>query len=160
MGGHMPDLWAGIDAGKAHQHCLLIDDEGNRLLSRKVANDETALLKLITDVKVKAAVVLLTKYTTPAGIRRAGEARIVLDLHDESARLTGRSSRLTAAEAGGWAKLHVTRLRIPERRPLSEKWRSPGGVPTGQPAHLSSLGGNGPSRRRCRSSDEEPDYGA
>lgn len=52
----MPDLWAGIDAGKAHQHCLLIDNEGNRLLSRKVANDETALLKLITDVMVKAAV--------------------------------------------------------------------------------------------------------
>lgn len=51
----MPELWAGIDAGKAHHHCLLIDDEGNRLLSRKVANDEAALTELLTDVRALAA---------------------------------------------------------------------------------------------------------
>lgn len=51
----MPELWAGIDAGKAHHHCVLIDDEGKRLLSRKVANDEAALLELLTDVLALAA---------------------------------------------------------------------------------------------------------
>lgn len=51
----MPELWAGIDAGKAHHHCVLIDDEGNRLLSRKVANDEAALTELITDILALAA---------------------------------------------------------------------------------------------------------
>lgn len=51
----MPELWAGIDAGKAHHHCVLIDDEGNRLLSRRVANDETQLTELITDVQALAA---------------------------------------------------------------------------------------------------------
>lgn len=55
MEGHMPELWAGIDAGKAHHHCVLIDDEGTRLLSRKVANDETALTELITDILALAA---------------------------------------------------------------------------------------------------------
>jgi hypothetical protein len=55
MEGYMPELWAGIGAGKAHHHCVLLDDEGNRLLSRKVANDESALTELITEVRTLAA---------------------------------------------------------------------------------------------------------
>lgn len=51
----MPELWAGIDAGKAHHHCVVIDDEGNRLLSRRVANDEAALTELLTEVLALAA---------------------------------------------------------------------------------------------------------
>lgn len=46
----MPELWAGTDAGKAEHHCVVIDADGRRKLSRRVANDETALLKLIADV--------------------------------------------------------------------------------------------------------------
>ncbi len=46
----MPQLWAGIDAGKTHHHCIVIDDEGTRLLSQRVANDETDLLDLIAGV--------------------------------------------------------------------------------------------------------------
>jgi transposase len=43
-------LWAGIDAGKAHHHCVVIDADGNRLLSQKIPNDEPALLGLIASV--------------------------------------------------------------------------------------------------------------
>ena len=43
-------LWAGIDAGKAHHHCVVIDADGNRLLSQRVPNDEPALLELIAGV--------------------------------------------------------------------------------------------------------------
>lgn len=46
----MPRLWAGIDAGKTHHHCVAIDEDGRRVLSRKVANDETELLALLADV--------------------------------------------------------------------------------------------------------------
>ena len=46
----MPNLWAGIDAGKRTHHCVVIDCDGTVLLSRKVGNDETALLELIADV--------------------------------------------------------------------------------------------------------------
>lgn len=46
----MPGLWAGMDAGKAEHHCVVIDTDGQRKLSRRVANDETTLLKLIADV--------------------------------------------------------------------------------------------------------------
>ncbi|MBH5144128.1 MULTISPECIES: IS110 family transposase [Rhodococcus erythropolis group] len=45
----MRQLWAGIDAGKAHHHCVVIDSDGTRLLSQRVANDETELSDLIDD---------------------------------------------------------------------------------------------------------------
>jgi hypothetical protein len=43
-------LWAGIDAGKAHHHCVVIDADGNRLLSQRIVNDEPALLQLLATV--------------------------------------------------------------------------------------------------------------
>ncbi len=49
----MAKLWAGVDAGKAHHHCVVI--EGNRLLSQKIPNDEPALLELIAGVLEIAA---------------------------------------------------------------------------------------------------------
>lgn len=46
----MTMIWAGIDAGKTHHHCVAINEDGRRLLSRRVANDEPDLLELLTDV--------------------------------------------------------------------------------------------------------------
>ncbi|WP_329302312.1 IS110 family transposase [Streptomyces sp. NBC_00659] len=46
----MAMIWAGIDAGKTHHHCVAIDESGRRLLSRRVANDEPEILELLTDV--------------------------------------------------------------------------------------------------------------
>lgn len=46
----MAMIWAGIDAGKTHRHCVAIDESGHRLLSRRVANDEPELLELLADV--------------------------------------------------------------------------------------------------------------
>lgn len=46
----MPEIWAGVDIGKEHHHCVVIDVQGERLLSRRVLNDESALLELIGDV--------------------------------------------------------------------------------------------------------------
>jgi transposase len=46
----MAQVWAGVDAGKTHHHCVVIDAEGRRLLSRRVANDEPELVALIADV--------------------------------------------------------------------------------------------------------------
>ncbi|MFZ0905712.1 MAG: IS110 family transposase [Mycobacterium sp.] len=47
-------VWAGVDAGKADHHCMVIDGDGQRLLSRRVGNDETALLELIAAVTTLA----------------------------------------------------------------------------------------------------------
>ncbi|GHE12063.1 IS110 family transposase [Streptomyces alanosinicus] len=46
----MAAIWAGIDAGKTHHHCVAIDESGRRLLSQRVANDEPDLLELLADV--------------------------------------------------------------------------------------------------------------
>jgi transposase len=46
----MGRIWAGTDIGKGHHHCVVIDEEGRRLLSRRVANDESELLALLGDV--------------------------------------------------------------------------------------------------------------
>ncbi|MCQ4042739.1 IS110 family transposase [Streptantibioticus rubrisoli] len=46
----MAAIWAGIDAGKTHHHCVAINESGCRLLSRRVANDEPELLELLADV--------------------------------------------------------------------------------------------------------------
>jgi transposase len=50
----MSQAWAGVDAGKAHHHCVVIGPDGQRLLSRRVANDEPDLLALISDVTALA----------------------------------------------------------------------------------------------------------
>jgi hypothetical protein len=44
-----PEIWAGLDIGNEH-HRVVIDGRGERLLSRRVLNDETELLQLIGDV--------------------------------------------------------------------------------------------------------------
>ncbi|MFE7478551.1 transposase, partial [Streptomyces sp. NPDC057575] len=31
----MPQIWAGVDIGKEHHHCVVIDAQGKRLLSRR-----------------------------------------------------------------------------------------------------------------------------
>ncbi|MEV1066296.1 transposase [Streptomyces sp. NPDC050263] len=54
----VPELWAGTDAGKAQHHCTVIDADGKRRLSRRVDNDETALLKLIAESDAKDAFVI------------------------------------------------------------------------------------------------------
>lgn len=41
--------WAGIDAGRGHHHLVVIDQEGQRLMSRRVANDEVELGEAIND---------------------------------------------------------------------------------------------------------------
>src|SRR3984957_1243977 len=50
----MTAVWAGIDAGKRAHHCVVIDSTGRLLFSRRVVNDESALLELIAAVRAVA----------------------------------------------------------------------------------------------------------
>ena len=65
-------LWAGIDAGKAAHHCVVINADGQRGLSRRVVNDEAALSDLIRTVKDLAG---------------GGSVRWAIDLHSGGAAL-------------------------------------------------------------------------
>lgn len=40
----MSQIWAGLDAGKTHHHCVVIDAEGTKMLSRRVSNHGQELL--------------------------------------------------------------------------------------------------------------------
>ena len=51
----MERAWAGVDIGKGHHHAVVIDADGTRMLSRRVINDEPALLELIGQVTALAA---------------------------------------------------------------------------------------------------------
>ncbi|MER5321086.1 IS110 family transposase [Streptosporangium roseum] len=46
----MTRAWAGVDIGRQHHHVAVVDADGTRVFSRRVANDETALLETIEDV--------------------------------------------------------------------------------------------------------------
>lgn len=46
----MTQLWAGVDVGREHHHVAVVDAEGKRVFSRRVANDEAVLLNAIGDV--------------------------------------------------------------------------------------------------------------
>lgn len=43
-------IWAGVDIGKGHHHCVALDARDERRLSRRVGNDEPELLELIREV--------------------------------------------------------------------------------------------------------------
>ncbi|MCY0937420.1 IS110 family transposase [Streptomyces sp. H34-S4] len=46
----MAQIWSGTDIGKTHHHCVVLDTEGKKRLSRRVLNDEPDLLALLADV--------------------------------------------------------------------------------------------------------------
>lgn len=48
-------LWVGVDSGKRAHHCVVIDQTGTVLLSRRIENDETVLLDLIATIAEIAA---------------------------------------------------------------------------------------------------------
>lgn len=70
----MPELWAGLDAGKAHHHCAVIDADGAKQLSRKVPNNEPELLELLGDV------LALDEHVTWAIDLNSGGAALIIAL--------------------------------------------------------------------------------
>lgn len=78
----MPGLCAGVDAGKAHHHCVVIDADGRKLLSRRVANNEADLLELIGDVRALAPDVLWA-----IDLNAGGGALLIALLVDQGQRL-------------------------------------------------------------------------
>jgi Transposase len=51
----MPAFWVGIDSGKRAHHCIMIDQIGAALLSKRVENDEHAMTELIATIAEIAA---------------------------------------------------------------------------------------------------------
>jgi transposase len=97
-------LWAGIDAGKSEHHCVVVDGDGARVLSRRVANDEATLGELINAVTTLADGGDLTWAIDLAG---GGAALLITLLLDASQRLLyipGRSVYYASGSYRGDAK--------------------------------------------------------
>ncbi|MBB4779575.1 transposase [Streptomyces rapamycinicus] len=98
----MPEIWAGVDIGKEHHHCVVINADGERLLSRRVLNDETELLHLIGDVLAISADVLWA-----VDLNHGGAALLICLLlsHDQPmAYLTGLAVHRASATYKGEGK--------------------------------------------------------
>lgn len=54
----MPELWAGVDAGKTHHHRVVINAERTKVFSQRVPDNEAELLELIADVRALSTDVL------------------------------------------------------------------------------------------------------
>jgi transposase len=80
----VPEVWAGVDAGKEHHHCVVIDAGGRRLLSRRVLNDEAVLAQLVSDVVGLAAG---EPVTWAVDINTGGAALMIALLVEASQRL-------------------------------------------------------------------------
>ena len=108
----MTTVWAGIDAGKRAHHCVVIDTGGRVLLSRRVLNDESALLELI------AAVLALTggdPVVWATDLNCGGAALLIALLADRSQRLLyipGRIVHHAAATYRGDGKTDAKDARI------------------------------------------------
>jgi transposase len=50
-GAATAQVWVGVDVGKTHHWVCAVDAEGKKLLSRKVANDEAEILRVIDAVR-------------------------------------------------------------------------------------------------------------
>ncbi|MFK0064275.1 IS110 family transposase [Streptomyces sp. NPDC091046] len=98
----VPQIWAGVDIGKEHHHCVVIDAQGNRLLSRRVLNDETILLELIADVLTLSEDVLWAVDINHGGV--ALLIGLLLDHGQPMAYLTGRAVHQASAGYRGQGK--------------------------------------------------------
>src|SRR5690348_15630241 len=78
----VPKLWAGVDIGKTHHHCVVLDQNGDRLLSRRVANEEAELLTLLADV-----LALSEEVTWAVDVADGGAALLIALLIDQDQRL-------------------------------------------------------------------------
>jgi len=93
----MARVWAGVDAGKTHHHCVVIDADGGKLLSRRVANDEPELLVLISDVTA-----LADEVTWAVDLPDGGAALLIGLLLDAGQELLYIPGRAVNRAAGGY----------------------------------------------------------
>jgi hypothetical protein len=97
----MARVWAGADAGKTHHYCVVIDADGERLLSRRVANDEPELRGLIGEVTA------LGEATWAVDLPDGGAALLIgllLDVGWEQLYIPGRAVNRAAGATGARAR--------------------------------------------------------
>jgi hypothetical protein len=111
----MARVWAGVDAGKARHHCVVIDADGRKLLSRRVPSDEPELLALIGDVTALAGEV-----TWAVGLPDGGAALLIgllLNAGQELLYIPGRAVSRAAETYRGEGKTDARDAAVSPARP-------------------------------------------
>jgi transposase len=90
-------IWAGVDIGKEHHHAVVIDADGNRLLSQRVLNGEAELLQLIDQVEGLAG-----KVVWAVDIVNGGAALLLALLVSRGLEVLYISSTMVSRAAGGY----------------------------------------------------------
>ncbi|WP_066515997.1 IS110 family transposase [Curtobacterium ammoniigenes] len=108
----MPAIWAGVDAGKREHHCVVIDETGATLLSRRLPNDEEPLLELISEIDELAAG---GEVTWATDLNAGGSALLLALLHAHGLQvlyIPGRIVHHAAATYRGDGKTDAKDARI------------------------------------------------
>ncbi|MFJ9589312.1 IS110 family transposase [Streptomyces acidicola] len=134
-------IWAGVDIGKEQHHHVVLDVQGEQLLSRQVGNDESELLELLREVLAAGAT---TEGCGRGCRRRRWPSRIPGGFGRPGARCQWTGNETT--EPGH-------RDRGCCRRP-GTRWSPPGHGPPADAAASHAAGG--PSRRRPAGSCGRP----
>ncbi len=93
----MQQAWAGVDIGKGHHHVVAVDAEGRKLLSRRVANDETELLAVMGQV-----LELADEVTWAVDINAGGAVLLLALLAAHGQRVLYISSTMVNRASGGY----------------------------------------------------------
>lgn len=107
-------IFCGLDVGKATHHATGLDVEGNRLVDREVANDETALRRVFTELVEQGTVLVVVDQPSSIGALPIAVARAmgievaylpglamrrIADLHPGNAKTDARDAYVIADAA-------------------------------------------------------------
>jgi transposase len=108
--GVLERVWVGVDVGKQHHWVAAVDGEGRVLVSRKVANDQTAITGMLGELKAMAAGLVWTVDLTTV------EAALLLAVLWEGGQqvlyLSGRAVNIAAASYRGEGKTDARDARV------------------------------------------------
>ena len=77
------EIFCGLDVGKATHHATGLDGDGNRLVDREIANDETALRRVFTELTEQGTVLVVVDQPSSIGALPIAVAR-AMGIEDES----------------------------------------------------------------------------
>ena len=108
------EIFCGLDVGKATHHSTGLDADGNRLVDREVANDETALRRVFTELTEQGTVLVVVDQPSSIGALPIAVARAmgievaylpglamrrIADLHPGNAKTDARDAYVIADAA-------------------------------------------------------------
>jgi hypothetical protein len=108
--GVLDRVWVGVDVGKQHHWVAAVDGEGRVLVSRKVANDQTAITGVLGELQAMAVGLVWTVDLTTV------EAALLLAVLWEGGQqvqyLSGRAVNIAAASYRGEGKTDARDARV------------------------------------------------